>query len=161
MWYNGYMRWIVLGAFLFTMWPQVSAAQIDNSTLDIINEPICFAVRNEAPYTVRGSFITAQYQRPDGIVARHRSNFRLLEAGGVDKNTGELGDHAEFCSYGPFMPDRQLELTLRSLVPLFSCKTRIDQGEIVVKGYRKPEGGAKTWAECFDPDGTKTSEPIE
>jgi hypothetical protein len=39
---------------------------------------------------------------------------------------------------------------LRTLVPVFSCKTRIDQGEIVIKGHRKPEGGAETWAECFE-----------
>jgi len=153
------MRWVLLSVILSVFWPQVAVARIDNSTLDIVDEPICFALRNEAPYTVNGSFVTAQFLRPDGIVARHRSNFRLTKAGGIDPKTQEPGDYVEFCSYGPFMPNRMLELTLRSLVPLFSCQTRIDQGEIVVHGYRKKEGGAKTWAECFQADGTKTGEP--
>ncbi|MEM7650711.1 MAG: hypothetical protein AAF204_01340 [Pseudomonadota bacterium] len=144
--------------------PQPLAAQpVDNSTLDVIEEPICFVLRNEADYRVNGSFATAKYTRPDGIVARHRSNFRLEPAGKIDPSTLEQQDRAEFCSYGPFLPDRKLILTLRSLFPIFECKTRVDTGEeIVIKGQRRrDDSGVITWAECFETDGTRMGKPAE
>lgn len=155
--YNGGVKRAVFIALMGLVWPL--SAQAQNEDLDIVDEPLCFVVRSEAPYSTLGSLITAEFTRPDGIVARHRSNFRFEAAGSVDED-GNPSDRAEFCSYGPFMPDRQLELTLRTLFPIFSCKTRIDQGEIVIKGYRKPEGGAVTWAECYNADGSKTGEPV-
>lgn len=138
-------------AFVFALlYAAPALAQTPNNpNPDIVSEPICFAVRNEAPYKVYGSFVTDYYPSEDGTQARHRSNFRLDEPGGKDEK-GEPSDRAEFCSYGPFLPDRKLELVLRTLVPIFSCKTRVDQGEIVIKGYRKPEGGTDTYAECYD-----------
>jgi hypothetical protein len=117
---------------------------------DIVSEPICFVIRNEAPYKVYGSFITDYYTAENGSKAKHRSNFRLDEPGSTDPATNEQTDRSEFCTYGPFLPDRKLELVLRTLVPIFSCKTKIDQGEIVIKGYRKPEGGTDTYAECYE-----------
>src|SRR5690606_36219364 len=132
------------------LWPAAAQAQDMGSQPDIVSEPICFKVRSEAPYKVYGNFITDFYVTPDGSRARHRSNFRLEEAGTKDPKTGEAMDEAEFCSYGPFLPDRKLELVIRTLVPIFSCKTKIDQGEIVIKGLRKPEGGTDTYAECYE-----------
>lgn len=117
---------------------------------EIVQDPICFNVRNEAPYKVYGSFVTNYYTRPDGIQARHKSNFRLEEAGATDPEKGYPIDQAEFCTYGPFYPGRKLELVIRTLVPIFSCMTRIDQGEIVIQGHRKPEGGTDTKALCFE-----------
>ena len=117
---------------------------------DIIKEPICFILRNEAPYKVYGVFSTDHFVRPDGIKTRHRANFRLDPAGTLNPETKEPTDRAEFCSYGPFFPDRTLELTLRTLVPIFSCRTHIDKGEIIIKG-EKTADGTKTWAECFEP----------
>ena len=158
------MRWIFLGIFLFLSFPQVAAAQpVDNSTLDVVEEPICFVLRNEADYGVFGKFSTDRYTRPDGVVTRHRSNFRLEPAGSIDSRTGSGSDRAEFCSYGPFLPDRQLILTLRTLVPIFECKTRVDTGqEIVIKGARKADdSGTDTWAECFKADGSKSGKPVK
>lgn len=118
---------------------------------EILKEPICFAVRNEAPYKIYGSFITDLYPRNDGTKARHRSNFRLEEKGAVDEK-GAAADKAEFCSFGPFFPGRKLEMTLRTLVPIFTCQTNVESGEIVIHGERLPEpqGGTKTWADCFE-----------
>lgn len=128
----------------FSLAPQSVRAQ------DIVSQPICFNVKNEAPYKVYGSFITDYYTRPDGIRARHKSNFRLEEAGATHEEKGYPIDRAEFCTFGPFYPGRKLELVIRTLVPVFSCKTRIDQGEIVIQGHRKPEGGTETTAQCFE-----------
>lgn len=156
------MRWAFFAVLMVLVFPQVSAAQgIDNSTLDIVQEPICFALRNTADYTIAGNLATAQFQRPDGIVARHRSNFRLYAAGSTD-DKGEPTDYEEFCSYGPFLSDRRLLLTIRTLFPVFECKTRIDQGEIVLKGQRRADdNGVISWAECFKPDGTLSEKPAE
>jgi hypothetical protein len=148
------MRTVFLHALVFSLFAGGMAlalpAHAQNENLDIVQEPICFSVRNEAPYMIFGNIATSDFTRPDGIVARHRSNFRLEAAGGVDSETGEPSDRAEFCSYGPFFEGRKLELVLRTLFPVFTCQTKIDQGEIVIKGFRKDEGGAQTWAECFE-----------
>lgn len=107
-------------------------------------------VVNEAPYKAYGSFMTDWYTTPEGQKSRHRSNFRLEEAGAVHEEEGYPLDRAEFCSYGPFYPDRKLVLTLRTLVPIFECRTKIDQGPIIISGFRKPEGGTETKAACFE-----------
>ncbi len=141
-----------------------AAAQSDdfNANLDISDEPICFAIVNTADYSVNGSFVTEKFERPDGIIASHRSNFRLQPAG-EKEDDGRLSDRAEFCSYGPFFEGRMLILTLRSLFPIFECRTRVDTGlEIVIKGARRADDtGVQTWAECFKADGSKTERPPE
>ena len=141
--------------------PQMAAAQpVDNAQLDIVEEPICFALRNDNDFEVLGKISTDRYTRPDGIVTRHRSNFRLRPAGSTDPH-GAADDRSEFCSYGPFLPGRQLILTLRTLVPLFECRTRVDTGqEIVIRGRRnEDDSGYDLWAECFNIDGSKTGKP--
>lgn len=162
-WYNkGMKRWLVIFVFCLVM-PQIAAAQVvDNSKLDIVQEPICFALRNEAEYRIYGNFATDRFTRPDGIVARHRSTFRLEAAGSKDED-GKYTDREEFCSYGPFLPNRMLILTLRTLFPVFECRTRIDTGqEIVIKGVRRADdSGVLTWAECFQADATTSGKPPE
>ena len=116
---------------------------------EITSEPICFTIRNEAPYTVLGEVTTNYFTAPDGTEARHSGTFRLEKAGTLDEEKGHPLDVVELCSTGPFYPNRQLELTLRTLIPVFSCMTSIELGEIVVKGHRKKEGGTKTWAVCY------------
>ncbi|MCK5284973.1 MAG: hypothetical protein KAJ86_05245 [Alphaproteobacteria bacterium] len=138
------MRWEFLLIFIALYLLPVSV-----QSQRIVNEPICFQVINEAPYKIYGRFSTDRYIRPDGIKTRHRSNFRLEEAGSVHEE-GYPIDRAEFCSYGPFYPEFKLDLTLRTLVPIFDCRTRIDQGAIIIQGRRKPEGGTETKAICFD-----------
>lgn len=103
---------------------------------EVISEPACFNIVNKAPYGVFGTFITNYYTADDGSRARHRSNFRL-----------KTKEKAEFCTYGPFYDGQRLELVLRTLVPVFSCKTKIDE-EIMIYGRRKAEGGTDTWAVC-------------
>lgn len=143
------MRFFTSFLTLFTLFYVSASALAQNENLDIVSEPICFSVRNEAPYKVYGNIQTDEFTRPDGIKTRHRSNFRLEPAGEIDPETGYAADRAEFCSYGPFLPGRKLYFVIRTLVPIFSCHTRIDQGEIVIKGYRKPDGGTETFAECY------------
>ena len=149
------------GIFIGVLKSTPSYAQ--NENLDIVSEPICFILRNEANYGVQGDFSTDKFTRPDGVVTSHRSNFRLGKAGAINEETGFPTDRAEFCSYGPFLPDRQLRFRIRTLFPVFHCKTRVDLGqEIVIKGQRRADdNGVITWAECFNADGSKTGKPSE
>lgn len=105
---------------------------------------------NEAPYKVYGTFITDYFTNENGYQARHTSNFRLEEAGAVHEDEGYPLDRAEFCTFGPFLPGHKILMVIRTLVPVFECKTRIDQGPIVITGRRKPEGGTETTAACFE-----------
>tara|TARA_B100001989_G_C24542425_1_gene468463 strand:- start:1588 stop:2004 length:417 start_codon:yes stop_codon:yes gene_type:complete len=129
--------------FLVAITPNVQAQEITS-------EPICFVVRNTAEFKVYGSFITDYYTREDGIRARHTSNFRLEPKGTKHEEKGYPLDVAEFCSYGPFFPGRKLDMVLRTLVPIFECRTSVELGEIVIKGRRKADdSGVETWAECL------------
>lgn len=104
---------------------------------EVVTDPICFNVINNASYNVFGTFVTGVYTAEDGSKARHRSNFRL-----------EPAQKSQFCTTGPFYEGRKLELVLRTLIPVFSCKTAIT-GDIQIYGRRKPEGGTDTWAVCL------------
>ena len=122
--------------------PAISAAAASPSADaepdgEIVDKLICFNVVNKAPYTVTGTFSTDIYKTPEGIEAHHRANFRL-----------EKEQKTNFCTEGPFYAGRKLDLVLRSLIPLFSCRTAIT-GDIIIYGRRKEEGGTDTWAACL------------
>ena len=131
---------LVFFAFLF---PACASAQDAGDAYqgealgEVTQEPVCFNVMNEAPYSVYGGLESNELIRPDGIKTRHREQFRL-----------ETGRQARFCTTGPFYEGGKLRLVLRSLVPLFDCYTAVT-GDIVIHGERLPEGGTKTWADCL------------
>lgn len=97
----------------------------------------CFTLVNAAPYTMTGSMVTAPYETADATKARQRLNFRLKPK-----------ESHRFCTFGPFYPGDRLELVIRTLVPLFSCYTAA-QGEIVLRGEMKAEGGTRSWVDCL------------
>lgn len=136
---------VLLLSFLCTI-----AAVSSAGAQEILAEPLCFTVRNTASHTINGSFITNYYMDPRGVQARHRSNFRLQKAGAVDEQTGYPADRAEFCSYGPFYEGRKLDLVLRTLVPVFSCRTNVEQGEILLHSEKRDDDTTKYWADCFE-----------
>lgn len=140
--------------FIFTfllLMPLCAQAQELTTDGEIVSEPLCFMVRNTAEHKVYGNFGTNYYVDPEtGTKARHRSNFRLEPAGSVDEE-GYPADAAEFCSYGPFFEGRKLELVLKTLFPVFTCYTKIDQGDLVIKSKRnESDSGYDQWAECFE-----------
>jgi len=119
---------------------------------EITDEPICFNIRNEADHTVYGSVVTAYVTRPDGQKVHYDGTFRLEPKGTVDPKTGYGKDFSEFCTTGPFFPGRQLEITLRTLIPVFSCKTSIEVDDIVVHSKKIMKDGVETrkiWATCY------------
>lgn len=143
-----YGRFILGIVTIISLFPVgISSAYAQNKIGEIVKDPICFRVVNTADHKMYGSFVTAYYQKPDGSLERHQSNFRLEEKGAKDKD-GYPADMAEFCSYGPFYDGRELELVLRSLVPVFSCKTHIENGDIILKSHRDEKGILRMEAEC-------------
>lgn len=155
------MRFIFLTVLALIILPGSSQAQ--NSGLDIVKDPICFRIVNEAEYSVRGSISTAKFMHPRGEEASHRSNFRLEPKGSKHRDTLKPTDREEFCSYGPFLPNKSLRFTLRSLFPVHECISRVDIGrDIVIKGQRRADdSGVMTWTECFLANGSTTQKPEE
>lgn len=103
---------------------------------EVLTTPLCFRIVNKAPYTMTGSLYTNFYVNKERQKARHTSNFRL-----------ETGQSQPFCSYGPFYEGRKLEVMLRSLVPIFRCKTKVE-ADIHLMGERLEGGGTKSWIVC-------------
>ncbi len=116
---------------------------------DVSAEPICFTIKNTAPYTIYGEIMTDHYTTTDGTKARHTGTFRLSAKGTLHEEKGYPLDMSEFCTTGPFYPNRQVILTLRTLIPTFSCKTAIEQREITIHGIVNEDGTTKSWAECY------------
>lgn len=116
---------------------------------EVTAQPICFNIRNTAPYKVYGQVATDYYTTPDGTKARHTGTFRLEAKGTLHEKEGYPLDITEFCSSGPFYPGRKMELMIRTLVPIFTCKTSVEMGEIIIRGQKKEDGSYKTWAECY------------
>ena len=100
------------------------------------DQPICSKIRNLASYTVLGTITTDYDIFPDGMKARHSSNFRIKPEG-----------FAEFCSKGPFYEGQRVDFVLKSLFPIFSCRTKVGR-EIVIIGSKRIDGSYDTRAIC-------------
>lgn len=145
------MKYILLLTLLLSVAPPVRAAEgglwqapFPDANVpmtaegEVVTTPLCFRVINEAPYTLMGSLYTNFYTDKERQKARHTSNFRL-----------EPGQSQPYCSYGPFYEGQKLNLVLRSLVPLFSCKTAL-HSDIYLRGKVLENGGTQSWATCHD-----------
>ena len=106
---------------------------------DVLKDPVCFKIGSDAPYTVYGTVVTNYYMDSRGIKARHRSNFHLKQ-----------NEETEFCTYGPFYEGQTLDLVLRTLIPVFTCRTKIDE-KIMIHGALNADGTTKSWADCREP----------
>ncbi len=94
----------------------------------------CATLRNAANQEVLGVIKTDQFKYK-GQMVRHEGVFDLQD-----------GETAEICSTGPFFPGYKVELTIRTIMPLFSCKTRLS-GEIVLRS--RDEGDTRVlYADC-------------
>ena len=132
---------IFVASILFSPMGNIPRAQDSLALASVPDGAQCFNVYNKSKYGIRGSFYTDYYPNKDGIKGRNQSNFRLKSY-----------EKAEFCSYGPFygQDDNQLYLVLRTIVPVFYCYIKAE-GDIVINGIRKPEGGMQIWSEaCVD-----------
>ncbi len=132
--YNERMKYF-LAALLFLAVLPVSApsAQIMG---EITSKPVCGQLINRAGQTMMGSIATAEQRIDSGDLVSHSQNFRL-----------EDGEKWDICARGPFYTGQRLELTIRTLIPLFSCKTKIDQ-PVYLESHINEYGIKKLSATC-------------
>ena len=126
--------WMIFLLVMFYV-PHASAQETFG---EVSSEPYCFQIVNTAPYMVIGTIMTEKFTRPDGIVARHRSTFRLKQS-----------DVSEVCTQGPFFEGQTLGLVLRSLVPLFECRVNVT-GNVIIKGKLREDGTTYSWVDGYE-----------
>lgn len=94
----------------------------------------CATLRNAANQEVMGVIRTESFKYK-GQIVRHEGRFDLQD-----------GETVEICSTGPFYPNYKVELTIKTIMPLFTCKTRLS-GEIVLR-RRIKDGITDLYADC-------------
>lgn len=104
---------------------------------EVTVNPVCGMIVNRSGQTVMLTIDTQPQRVRSGDMVRHSENLKLAE-----------GEKREICARGPFYEGQRLELTIRSLVPLFHCRTKIDR-DIVIESSPLPAGGRKLSATCF------------
>lgn len=100
----------------------------------------CATLRNMSDQTIMGVIRTAPFKvtgaMNGGATQRHEGPFRLEE-----------GETVQICSTGPFYDGYRVELVLRTIIPLFTCKTRLS-GDIMLRKTETAEGYTKLYADC-------------
>lgn len=104
---------------------------------EITTKPMCGKLVNRSAQTIMGTIATKSQRLPSGDMAAHQENFKLLS-----------GEERELCTTGPFFEGRRLELTLRTLIPLFSCYTKIDR-TVYLDAKPDDTGFKKLSATCY------------
>ena len=122
---------------LFSSFPAMAqpvAGEVEEG--EIISTPICTDLTNRSAQTIMGTITTASQTIDTGDVVKHRSNFRL-----------DAGAKQKICAAGPFFEGRRVALVIRTLIPLFECKTTLDQ-EIFLDATPQDDGTTKLSATC-------------
>lgn len=104
---------------------------------EIIGEPICTFLVNRSDQVIMGTVLTAPQTLESGDNVRHRQNFKLA-----------AGAKQQICAAGPFYAGRRLEVVIRTLIPLFTCRTTLSQ-EIYLDATPVGGGMKKLSATCY------------
>ncbi|MDY0029531.1 MAG: hypothetical protein RBR86_06275 [Pseudobdellovibrionaceae bacterium] len=96
----------------------------------------CANLRNMTNQTIMGVVRTAPFKKTTGEPQRHEGAFRL-----------EPDETATICSKGPFYDGYRVELVIRTIIPLFTCKTRLS-GDIYLRKTESRDGITKLYADC-------------
>lgn len=94
----------------------------------------CATLRNSANQQVMGVIKTDAFKYK-GQIVRHESTFDLQD-----------GETVVVCSTGPFFPGYKVELTIKTIMPLFSCLTRLS-GDIVLR-RKEVDRYTQLYADC-------------
>jgi hypothetical protein len=113
--------------FLITAGFTSSPARAQTNPLEGRAGVRCFQIRNHAPYTVWGHAATAD---------DHRANFHL-----------KTGEGVEVCVTGPYYEGGKIELTTKTLIPTFTCRT-VPEGVVTIDGHFVADGGTRTRINC-------------
>lgn len=98
----------------------------------------CSDLINRTAHTVRGSVRTALTPNAAGDMVRHEENF-AIPAGGQWK----------ICSDGPFFDGGRVQLSIKTVFPVFECKTKLGS-PIIITALRKKDDSGYDWsATCY------------
>ena len=122
------MRLALICLFLITMSAPTMAA-------DVTPFRECANLINSANQQVLGVVRTDKFKYR-GQIIRHEKTFNLQD-----------GESVVVCSTGPFYPGYKVELTIRTIMPLFSCKTRLS-GDIMLRSRKEKSGITTLYADC-------------
>ncbi len=96
----------------------------------------CATIVNSANQQVMGVIKTESYMFK-GKILRHEKNFNLQD-----------GETVAVCSTGPFFQGYKVELTIRTIMPLFTCQTRLS-GNIYLRSKWDDENNIRIlYADC-------------
>ena len=121
--------------FLFSGFIAVAYAQ--NEDVLLSDKPLCSTIENPNEYTVYGTIASEYYTLPSGEKTRHWENFKLGPSSQV-----------EFCSTGPFFEGYRVQLMLRTLIPVFDCKTQLGKPIRIIM-EKNEDGDTVTYATCY------------
>lgn len=125
---------ILAAAFLITGLVEPAWAQDGQFS----SAPVCSDILNKTGFTVYGNVETDKAV-VNGKTIYHKSNFRLSK----DENT-------RICASGPFFEGNKLRLVLRSLLPVFECKTKLGK-PITLTATPRESGLGYDWkASCYE-----------
>ena len=130
------MRIFMMILLLLTVPAFAQTSATEGKEGELLPQPLCTYLINRSDQTIIGTISTASQTLPSGDSVKHRSNFKLA-----------AGAREQICAAGPFYEGRRLELVIRTLIPLFSCKTKLDQ-EIFLDSLPQPGGFRKLSATC-------------
>lgn len=76
--------------------------------------PQCSVIKNQSDRTVFIAVRTDYFEGSDGTKQRHEATMRL-----------NPGEKQQVCAQGPFYEGYRVEVILRTIIPLFDCKTKL------------------------------------
>ncbi len=104
------MKQIFLLSFLvslFVISPAIAAELLSDT-------PQCSVIHNQSERTVFIGVRTNYFIGNDGTKQRHEASLRL-----------EPTQKQQICAKGPFYDGHRVEIILRTIIPLFDCKTKL------------------------------------
>lgn len=132
------MRFFLLIGLIMVSFAIYTPASAQTAASPFTDQPVCSELINSTGFTVYGSVETARATLPDGTLAHFKSNFRLSR----DETT-------RICARGPFFEGEKVILTLRSLLPVFECQTKLGQPITLTATPKEPFG--YDWrATCYE-----------
>ena len=142
--YNKRMKRILLTLCLFFIlgsFPaQVAQAQVFS------DQPLCLVVYNSTDREVVGHVETDAFYDVTGKLSWHRQNFRL-----------DVQKEERVCSTGPFFKGYKLRVVIKTIMPLYSCKT--DMNRKITISRKIDETGFNTYVmDCPSEKGGQAAE---
>jgi hypothetical protein len=127
---------LILIALLFSA-PAFAQNAVPGQHGEITKQPICSKLTNRSTVNIQGSISLATQILPNGDPQQFSDNFKLAPK-----------EQREVCASGPFYEGRRIELTIRTLIPLFSCKTALGK-EIFLDMGEDADGTKRYSATCY------------